>query len=245
MPTPTNEALLEQLKAASTDVDPMERVKTLHFWMLVAGAVCGFIGQAVLLPGSRISVILTGLGGSLGTIGGIMASLWKPRRDRALIAAHNEAIKPESPPDSITTTTTVTTPLLVLALLSALLPGCTLAQAVTGSYKGLTLAEKVVGEATKQFPALDRNHRLEIVAKASTEQQGKDGLAAWDVTSDRLVKSIQGTDATIKLVRDALAEISKGVRDKAQIAGWIATGIRLGLDLKDLLAAAGVPLKGL
>lgn len=139
------------------------------------------------------------------------------------------------------------TPLLALVLLSTLfsLPACTLAQAITGSYKGLAIAEKTVGAANAQFPTLDRGHRKEIVDKASTEQQGKDQLAAWDVTADRLVKSIQGTDATIKLCRDALAEISKGVRDKAQLAGWIATGIRLGIDLKDLLAASGVPLGGL
>ncbi len=125
------------------------------------------------------------------------------------------------------------------------LPACTLSQAVTNSYKGLTAAETIVGAAQKQFPGIARNHRLEIVAKATTEAESRAGLDAWTVTEERIAKAIEGTDATVKLCRDALAEVRKGVRDKNQLGGWIATGIRLGIDLKDLLAAAGVPLGGL
>ena len=132
--------------------------------------------------------------------------------------------------------------LWLVFLLAPMLSACTLAQAITNSYKGLGIAEKTVSVALVRFPLASRNHRLELVAKATTEAEGKAALDAWDVTEARISKAVLGTDATVKMCRDALAEISKGVRDKAQLAGWIATGIRLGFDLKDLLAAAGVPL---
>lgn len=237
MPDPQS-PLITELKAASTDVDPMERFRTVHFWMLVAGAALGFIGQAVLLPGTRISVILTGLGGSLGTIGGIMASVWKPKRDRALIAAAAAAgTAPATPPPAVPPTA-----LLALLFLVPLLSACTTTQLTTASYKGLSLAEKTVGVASDRFPALERNHRLELVAKSTSEADANAKVATWDVTASRLTTAIQGTDATVKMCRDAIAEIRKGLRDKSQLAGWIATGIKLGIDLKDLLAASGVPL---
>ncbi len=239
-----NPALVEELLASSKDIDPMERFKTVHFWLLVIGAALGFVGQAVLLPGTRLSVILTGLGGSFGTIGGIMASMWKPARDRALIAASAQAGTDPRPPGA-TGILPPAAPLLALLLFVTVLPGCTLAQAVTGSYKGLAVAEATVLVTMEKFPTASRNHRLAIVAKAASEDQGKAELAAWDVVESRISRAIIGTDATVKLCRDAIAEISKGIRDKSQLAGWIATGIRLGIDIKDLLAASGVPLEGI
>lgn len=126
------------------------------------------------------------------------------------------------------------------------LGGCTLSQAVAGSYKGLTVAEGIVGAATVQFPTLTKAHELAIVAASTNDpDRGRAKIDAWRVTSDRIIKAIEGTDNSIKLARDAIAEIRKGVRDRNQLGGWIATAIRLGIDLKDLLSAAGVPLGGL
>jgi ATP-dependent Clp protease ATP-binding subunit ClpA len=120
--------------------------------------------------------------------------------------------------------------------------GCTTSQLATNSYKTLTAAESIVGEAAKQFPQLDREHRAQIVARATSEADGVAKLAAWDVTADRLQKAIAGTDATVKMCRDGIADVRAGLKDKSQLAGWIAAGIRLGLDLSDLLASVGVPL---
>ena len=134
-------------------------------------------------------------------------------------------------------------PAVVLVMLSAFMGVSGCASLFADTYAGLATAERVVGAANDQFPGLDKAHRKQLTDKAASLDEGKKALAAWDLVADKLAKTIQGTDATVKLCRDAVAEIKAGTRDKAQLSGWIATGLRLGLDLKDLLSAAGLKLE--
>lgn len=111
----------------------------------------------------------------------------------------------------------------------------------TRTYATLTIAENIDAAAAAQFPNLDRARRASIVANATSEVDGIAKLAAWDAVSDKLVKAITGTSASVKLVRDAMADISAGKRDKQELSGWIASALMLGVDLGNLLRAAGVP----
>ena len=131
--------------------------------------------------------------------------------------------------------------ILLLAVVS--LSAC--AQGYAASYAGLTAAERINEAAADQFPALDKEKRAGIVRIAKSEAEGKELLAAWDLTAERLVKAVEGTHASVQLARDALAEIKSGLRDKRQLGGWVSTAIQLGIELKDILAASGVPLRGL
>lgn len=219
------------------------RLLSLHFWLGFAAIVVGVLKSNPRLAAYKDA--LDYLFDALVPGAVVAASIYKPPLDRAKIA-HVDNVGYQTPTTSDPPAAPPAAALLPLLFLPALLlSACTLSQAVSGSYKGLTAAETIVGVAQKQFPPTARNHRLEIVAKAKTEAESRAGLDAWMVTEERIAKSIEGTDATVKLCRDAIAEIRRGVRDKNQLAGWIATGIRLGIDLKDLLAAAGVPLGGL
>ncbi len=129
-------------------------------------------------------------------------------------------------------------------LIALALCGCSASATYSTTYAMLATAERVDGIAVAQFPTLDRNKRLAIVSAATSKADGEKQLAAWDVTSDKLTKAIQGTDAAVKLARDAVAEIAAGKRDKAELAGWIASAVRLGIDLKGLLAASGINIGG-
>lgn len=219
------------------------RLTSLHFWLGFAALVVGILKLKPQL--AEYKEALDYLFDALVPGSIFAASIYRPPVDQAKIA-HVDNVGYQTPTTSDPPALPPAVPLLALLLpLCLTLSGCTLAQAITGSYKGLTLAETTVATAIKQFPPAARTHRLELVNKATSEAQGQAALDAWDVTEGRISKAILGTDATVKLCRDAIAEISKGVRDKSQLAGWIATGIRLGIDIKDLLAAAGVPLGGL
>lgn len=125
--------------------------------------------------------------------------------------------------------------------IAAMASGC--AGGYAGAYAGLATAETINGAAAKQFPELDRAKRASIVNAAKSAAEGKAALDAWDVTAEQLVKAIEGTHASAALARQALVEIKAGTRDKRELAGWIATAIKLGIELKDILAAAGVPMK--
>lgn len=111
----------------------------------------------------------------------------------------------------------------------------------TRTYKTLTVAENIDAAAAAAFPNLDRAKRASIVASATSEADGIAKLAAWDAVADKLVLAIKGTSASVKLVRDALADISAGRRPPREMSGWMASALGLGIDLGNLLRAAGVP----
>ncbi len=125
-------------------------------------------------------------------------------------------------------------------LLALLLSGCI---TVKSAYVTLTAAETVDVQARAQFAALDKAHRADIVAKAKTEADGVAKLAAWDVTADALTKTIEGTHASVKLARDGIEGVKAGLKSKAELSSWIAPVLQAAINIKNLLAAAGVPLK--
>ncbi len=125
-------------------------------------------------------------------------------------------------------------------LFAFLLSGCI---TVKSAYVTLTAAETVDVQARAQFAALDRNHRLEIVAKAKSEADGIAKLAAWDVTADALTKTIEGTHASVKLARDGIEGVKSGLKSKAELSSWIGPILTAAINIKNLLGAAGIPLK--
>lgn len=129
-----------------------------------------------------------------------------------------------------------------LAMLALLFSACHVNLYAT-TYATLTLAEKVDRAALDQFPALDKYKRAQIVQAAKSEEEGKAALAEWDIKVEKIVKAINGTDAAVKLARDAMVDIKAGKRSEAELSTWIASAVNLGVDLKNLLESAGVPLK--
>lgn len=224
---------------------------SLHTLLWVLGAAAGICSRVPRLAPwgellNELSLLLTG-GGTVAAVG------FMSPRQRAILELHDPTPVVAAPPPAPKPNDVIgsviggpSNPTLTLLLICSVFgSGCTLSQAVANSYRGLTVAENVVGAANKQFPDMDKAHRKDIYTAATSVSDGQAKLTAWDVTANRITKTIQGADETVKLCRDAIAEVRAGTRDKAQLAGWIASGIKLGIDVKDLLAAAGVPLKGL
>lgn len=133
---------------------------------------------------------------------------------------------------------------LLICVAAWMLVGCG-ANLYTTTYTALNLAEQMDAQAQAQFPALDKQKRADIVAGATSLADGQAKLAAWDATSTKVAAAIAGTDASVKLARDAMTSIAAGTKPSSELATWIASAVNLGLDLKNLLTSVGVPLKGL
>jgi hypothetical protein len=83
--------------ADAPTTDPMERFKTLHFWLIFAGAVLGGVGLSGVIPlGTPWQKLIMSIAGAIGTLGGAMASLWQPMRVKAAL----EQMSPTPPAPS-------------------------------------------------------------------------------------------------------------------------------------------------
>lgn len=120
--------------------------------------------------------------------------------------------------------------------------GCTTAYTATAA--ALVSAERVVNAAAEQFPELDRQKRMAIKDAAKTYEAGLVALAEWDITADKIVKAIQGADASVRLAADGLKGVRSGLREPKQLSSWIGPALRVGLDLVKLLKSVGLELKG-
>lgn len=123
-------------------------------------------------------------------------------------------------------------PLLFLAGLSA-------CGGLAPYYATLSGVEKLISASADHFKDFDKAKRTQIVHDAKTETEGLKALADWDLTAEKLAKAIEGTDASVRLARDALADIAKGVRSKSDLGAWIGPILKTAENLRVLLASVG------
>lgn len=121
------------------------------------------------------------------------------------------------------------------------LAGCT--SAYTKTAAALVVAERTVQAAAEQFPAFDKAKRKAIVEAATSANDGRMHLDAWDVKSERIVRAIEGAHASVQLGADGLKGVRDGLRDPKNLSTWIAPAIRVGVDLIELLRAVGLNLQ--
>ena len=94
---------------------------------------------------------------------------------------------------------------LVCAVALAL-AGC--ASPYTTAAASLTAAERVVAEASRQWPAYSDAKRAAIVEQAASYDAGAAALTEWNAKADKVSAAIAGAHATVKLGADGL----QGVR---------------------------------
>jgi hypothetical protein len=131
--------------------------------------------------------------------------------------------------------TTAWLPILFLLALSA-------CGGLSPYYASLSGVESVVSVSSAHFVEFDKARRAQIVHDAKTEAEGLATLAAWDKTAAKLASAIEGTDASVRLARDALNDISKGVRGKQELSAWIGPILNTARNLEALLASVGFVL---
>ena len=127
-------------------------------------------------------------------------------------------------------------PLLFLASLA--LTACGLKT----TYALLSAAEQVDKAAAAQLPDFDRQTRAGIVLTAKSTEDGTARLHDWDGKVEKLVKAVEGVHASVILARDGANDVSKGIRAKAELSGWIDPVLRAAVNLKNLLASVGLRL---
>jgi hypothetical protein len=126
-------------------------------------------------------------------------------------------------------------PLVFLAFLSA-------CGGLTPYYTTLAGVERIVTASADHFSEFDRAKRAQIVQDAKSEATGLAALEAWNKTAEKLTNAIVGTDASVRLARDALADIAKGVRAHAELTTWIGPILDTAKNLQALLASVGFVL---
>jgi short subunit dehydrogenase-like uncharacterized protein len=122
------------------------------------------------------------------------------------------------------------------------LAGCASPYVATAS--ALVAAERVVQGAAEQWPVFSDAKRRAIVAQATSLDDGRAQLDAWDATADKVTAAIKGAHATVKLGADGLQGVRDGLRDPKDLRRWITPAIRVGADLIELLSAFGLRLQG-
>lgn len=216
-------------KAIST----LSAIMPLWLWaLIVAGAVNEVVNRA---KWTRAETIFQGIGTFLLWFPGMGPVLAKTPVAgdilRRIAGIKEDAGKMPLPP------ATVWLPIIFLLGLSA-------CGGLTPYYATLSAVEKVVSSSADHFKDFDAAKRAQIVHDAKSEQEGLKALATWDITAEKLVKAIEGTDASVRLVRGALEDITKGIRNKSELSAWIGPVLDTAKNLEALLRSVGYVIPG-
>ena len=110
------------------------------------------------------------------------------------------------------------------------------------TYALLSAAEQVDKAAAAQLPDYDRQVRAGIVLTSKSTEDGAARLHDWDGKVEKLVKAVEGVHASVVLARDGVVDVSKGLRAKTELTGWIDPVLRAAMNLKNLLSSVGLRL---
>lgn len=120
--------------------------------------------------------------------------------------------------------------------------GC--ATGMKAAYGSLASAEALVVGVSRELPAYSEAHQRGLVEAARTAEEARIAVAEWRAKRETIVKAIEGGHASVQLARDAIHDIEKGIREKSQLADWIAPALRAVLNLRNVLKAVGVVIPG-
>lgn len=216
----------------------VEKLRSLHLLFIALGAALGSVGLG-LPQGSKAQLWVIAIGGGLGTFGGVLARGWMPPEPKQSGSQDGEQKLPGSSARAL---------LPLLALFS--LTGCATYQKVTQlSLIELERGHTEISAAAKAYDAKVTVDFKDRAAKAKTPvdlASAEAEFAKYKAGFAKFVDVMNKAWACIQQARAALPIIDQ-VSDKkrrAELTGYITSGLSFVLQAKDTLSAFGVQIGG-
>jgi hypothetical protein len=130
--------------------------------------------------------------------------------------------------------------LFALAAIAAFaVAACGCAGGLAATYATLTGTERIVERAASRFPEYSEQKQQVLLDAAKTRAEYDQAAAAWRKKREPAVKAIEGAQALLQLARDGIADVRAGLKNPAELGGWVTAAIDAARNLAPVLAALG------
>jgi hypothetical protein len=119
------------------------------------------------------------------------------------------------------------------------------ANPIAAARNAVTTAAKVQSEGKRDFVAFDKRHQAALVEEAPTQDAALVSLASYRAQRAKVVTLFQSVWLATVAAETAANLAEAGMKDKSDVAGYIAALLQTVGELRDALTALGVPLGGL